>query len=120
MANKRQIKKQITGACGTLAAECMLAIEYVDGLDTKAMEQIILEIATLQDHAISRCSIAFDKTPSDFENSHDYTTAREKYFADAFRNLIKEFNEKVGAIVKEMNALLPQEQREANKAAAKA
>lgn len=120
MANKRQIKKQITGACGALATECILATEYVDGLDCKAMENVIIKIARLQDHAISRCSIAFDKVPSDFENGGEYSKARAAYFADAFRNLIKEFNEKVGEIVKEMNALLPAEQREANKAAAKA
>lgn len=120
MANKRQIKKHITDTCGALATECIFAIEYVEGLDINTMKQIIVEIASLQDHAISRCSVVFDKTPSNFENGHDYTVARNKYFADAFRNLNKEFNETVGQIVKEMNALLPAQQREANKAAAKA
>lgn len=120
MANKRQIKKEITDICGALATECIFAIEYVEGLDIKAMQQVIIEIANLQDHAISRCSVVFDKTPSNFENGHDYTVARDKFFADAFRNLRKEFNEAVGQIVKEMNHLLPAGQREANKAAAKA
>ncbi|MBD5346914.1 MAG: hypothetical protein HDR92_07275 [Bacteroides sp.] len=120
MTSKRQIKKQITGTCGSLAAECILAIEFVAGIDKQAMQNILLKIATLQDHAISRCSIAFDKVPADFETGHEYTVARKKYYSDAFRNLIKEFNEKVGEIVKEMNAQLPAEQREANKAAANA
>lgn len=117
MASKRKIKKEIADTCGALATECIFAIEYVPGIDIDAMSQIIVEIAGLQDHAISRCSVDFDKIPSSFESGHDYTTARNNYFNEAFRNLRKEFNETVGKIVKEMNALLPEEQRAANKAA---
>jgi len=120
MANKRQLKKYITEMCGALASECVLANEYVADIDTKAMDAVILEIAALQDHAVSRCSIAFDKVPRDFADGRAYTAARNAYFREAFRNLVKEFNEKVGEIVKKMNALLPAAQREANKAAANA
>lgn len=118
MANKRQLKKYISATCGALATECILAIEYVDGIDTAAMEQLIVDIAALQAHAVSRCSISYDKTPSDFDDLHSYTLARNAYFASAFRRLVKEFNEKTAEIVKAMNALLPDAQREANKAAA--
>lgn len=119
MTNRRQIKKEITAICGALATECVLAGEYIEGIDTAAFDKIIIEIAGLQSHAISRCSIAFDKVPSDFENHGEYSKARAAYFAEAFRNLKKEFNEKTGDIVKQMNALLPAAQREANKAVAK-
>lgn len=120
MSNKRNLKKEISNTCGALAYECIIAEEYVEGLDAEAMDKVILAIAQLQDHAISRCSISFDKTPKDFEDGAAYKKARHEYFAEAFRNLRKEFGEKVGEIVKEMNSLLPEAQREANKAAAKA
>lgn len=118
MSDKRSLKKAIADTCGALAYECVIAEEYVEGIDTDSMDNIILAIAQLQDHAISRCSISFDKTPKDFENGAAYNKARHEYFAEAFRNLRKEFDEKVGEIIKEMNALLPAAQREANKAAA--
>lgn len=118
MSSKRNLKKQITRICGALAYECIMAQQFVEGIDTEAMDRVIIAIAQLQDHALSRCSISFDKVPSDFSDRHAYNLARRAYFAEAFRNLHKEFNEKVGEIVKEMNALLPAAQREANKAAA--
>ncbi len=120
MTSKRQLKKYFTNVCGALATECVMAAEYVDGIDINAMDNVILEIARLQDHAVSRVSIAFDKAPSDFESGRAYTAARRAYFAEAFKALIMEFEEKVAAIVKEMNALLPAAQREANKAIAQA
>ena len=33
MGNKRLLKKQIKYACGDLAAECIIAINFVDGID---------------------------------------------------------------------------------------
>lgn len=120
MTNKRQLKKYFTNVCGALATECIMAAEYVDGIDVDAMDRIILQVAGLQDHAVSRVSIAFDKTPADFENGREYTAARHTYYAEAFKALIMEFEEAVAAIIKQMNALLPAAQREANKSAAQA
>ncbi|MCM1029440.1 MAG: hypothetical protein NC342_07200 [Pseudoflavonifractor sp.] len=120
MTSKRQLKKYLTETCGALAAECMIAEQYVDGIDCAAMDAIILDIARLQDHAVSRVSISFDKVPSDFDNGRAYSSARRAYFSDAFHRLVKEFDEKVADIIKAMNAQLPAAQREANKAAANA
>lgn len=119
MANKRQIKKQIHYACSALATQCIIAGESVKGIDRGAMCDVILEIAKLQATSLERCSFSFDKTKADFEDCHAYNAAKAKYYADAFHMLIKEFNEQVGDILHKMNALLPAEQREANKAAAK-
>ena len=41
MANKRDLKKQIRYICGDLAAECLIAGEYVDGIDRKSMRAIV-------------------------------------------------------------------------------
>jgi hypothetical protein len=48
MANKRDLKKEIKYVCGDLAAECLLAKNYVKGVDAKAMKEIITKIADLQ------------------------------------------------------------------------
>ena len=48
MANKRLLKKQIKYACGDIAAECIMAIHFVDGIDVKKMQDIVFEIASLQ------------------------------------------------------------------------
>ena len=118
MANKRQIKKQIHYACGALAAQCIIAAETVKDIDSKAMNEIILEIARLQANSLKRCSFIFDKSEKEFDTPHSYSKAKKTYNAEAFRILIKDFNEKVGEILHKMNSLLPAEQREANKAAA--
>ena len=40
MANKRELKKEIKYVCGDLAAECLLAKNFVKGVDAKAMTEI--------------------------------------------------------------------------------
>ncbi|MDE5650347.1 MAG: hypothetical protein K2I35_04975, partial [Duncaniella sp.] len=58
---------------------------------------------------------SFPQSPKGFENAKSYKEARAKYFKAAFTSLKSEFNKHVEAIVKKMNAALPQEQKDANK-----
>ncbi len=118
MANKRQLKKQIHYACGALATQCIIAGETVNGIDTKSMADIVIDITHLQQTSLERCSFIFDKSEADFANAHEYNTAKHKYNAEAYSRLIKEFNEQVAQLLHRMNTLLPDEQREANKKAA--
>lgn len=118
MASKRSLKKQIRYICGDLAGECLFAREIIPGIDTEKTNSIIIEIAALQSEALAKTSFAFDKAQRDFDSRHAYRAARHTYFQTAYRTLSAEFNAKVEAILKEMNALLSKEQREANKKAA--
>ena len=120
MANKRILKKQIKYACGDLAGECILAMNFVEGIDVKGMQDIVIEIATLQTSSLQRVTFSYDKTKVDFDSQHDYEVAKTKYFKQAYNTLRADFDEKVQDIVKSMNALLPQAQKEANKASLKA
>lgn len=120
MANKRILKKQIRYMCGDLAGECIIARSIVPGIDGNRMGEIVVKIARLQDATLRRASFSFDKSAADFENRHEYRKERRGYNARAFKTLINEFNHQVEEIVKEMNAALPAEQKEANKKAAKA
>lgn len=117
MANKRILKKQIKYACGDLAAECIIAINFVDGIDVNKMQDVVFEIAELQTNTLKRVSFIYDKIISDYESKHDYAIARSKYFKQAYTTLRKDFDQKVREIVKSMNTLLPQAQKEANKRA---
>lgn len=117
MANKRDLKKEIKYVCGDLAAECLLAKNFVKGVDGDVMKEIINKIADLQVSVLANTSFSFDKLPGDFENRQDYRKAREEYYKKAYTSLRSKFYDKVNALVKEMNAALPQEVKDNNKKA---
>lgn len=119
MANLRDLKKEVRYACGELAAECMIAAHYVEGVDPKAMSEIVGKIASLQGSALSHVSFSFDKTQKNFENRAAYLKARKEYFKKAYASFREKFNEKVVEIVRDMNAALPQSVKDANVAAMK-
>ena len=120
MANKRDLKKYILNLTGSLAFNCMYAAETVNGIDQEAADKVIDQISVLQQASLRRVSFAFDKKVADFDSRHAYNLARHAYNTQAYRVLVKEFNEKVAEIVKQMNALLPASQREINKKLAQA
>lgn len=115
MANKRELKKLIRYMCGDIATECLIAADYVKGVDPKEMRRIVGEIAALQENAIQHISFSFDKVPSDFANLHEYNKARSAYFKKAYASFRDKFNARIQEVVKEMNAALPQEVKDANR-----
>ncbi len=113
MTNKRQLKKHIRYVCGELAVTLLIANAGVRGFDTEKTPEIVGKIAILQETSVAHVSISYDKVASDFENRKAYNAARAKYFATAYAKLLKEFGDQVQEIVKEMNAAMPQEARDA-------
>lgn len=113
MASIRNTKKEIRYACGDLASELLIASHAIKGFDKSVTRQIIGEIASMQVDALSKCSFAFDRAHSDFENGKAYREAHSKYVAAAFRKLKKEMAEKTQAIVDRMNAAMPQHIKDA-------
>ncbi len=118
MANKRELKKQIKYICGDLAAECIMAREFIDGIDSDKMNNIIFDIANLQERSLKNCTFSFEKTPSSFETPYLYHLSSRKYFHQAYKSFYDEFNKHVADIVKSMNSLLSEEQKQINKAIA--
>ena len=53
--------------------------------------------------------------PGDFSSRNEYKKARAAYFKKAFAAHREKFNTRIQEIVKEMNAALPQEAKDANK-----
>lgn len=117
MSNKRTLKKEIRYVCGDLAAESLLAKNFVKGVDAKVMTEVLTQVADLQISALNNVTFSFDKLPHDFENRAAYRKARCAYFRTAYASLRKKFYDKVNAIVREMNAALPQEVKDNNKKA---
>ncbi len=115
MANIRELKKEVRYVCGDLAVECLMARSCIEGIDSARMEAIVGEIADLQQTSLSRVTFNFDKIPSDFASGREYRTARRAYFKKAYRSFREKFEEHVTDIVREMNATLPQEVKDANK-----
>jgi|GEM_PF-3799960 len=66
---------------------------------------------------LNNVTFVFDKLPKDFESGAAYRKARAEYFKKAFSSLREKFYDKVNALVKEMNAALPQEVKDNNKKA---
>lgn len=118
MANKRNLKKQIKYVCGDIATDCLIAGNYVKGVDTATMRELVGKLASLQDNTLKNISFAFDKAPRDFADRHAYNKARAAYFRTAFKSLRDKFNSRIQDIIREMNAALPQEVKDANKAEA--
>lgn len=115
MANKRQLKKHIRYVCGDLAAEIMIASHALKGFDRDEVSRIVGRIASLQVSSLRHCSFNFDKASRDFESPAAYRRERSAYNRKAFARLRSEFRENVLSIVKDMNAAMPAEVREANK-----
>lgn len=115
MANKRDLKKQIRYMCGDIATECLIAADYVEGIDKNEMRKIVAEIAVLQENALSNTKFCFDKVPSDFSSLHEYNKAKNVYFKKAFASFREKFNSRIQDIVNKMNAALPQAAKDLNK-----
>ena len=115
MANKRNLKKMVNNVCADIATECLIASEYVKGVDPLKMDAIITKLADLQANALSNISFAFDKVPSEFTTQKEYKTAKEAYFRKAYASFRHKFYVKVNEIVKERNQALPEEVKTANK-----
>lgn len=119
MANKRNLKKNIAYVCADIVGQCIFAQEVYEGIDIEKMDEVIVKVALLQDSAVKKVSVNFDKTPQDYkDNKAQYRKERKAYFKAVEKAIAQYVNEGVEGIVKDMNALLPAAQREANKKAA--
>lgn len=107
MANKRQLKKHIQAVCGELAAEILITRHMFEGFDDNKVNDIVNEIAVLQETTLANCTFAFDKVCKDFASRHDYNLARSNYYRAAYRHLLSDFSKGVLDVVKKMNEALP-------------
>lgn len=105
--NRRTLKKEIRLICGALAAECIMAKYTLPGVDSKKFNDIVYEIADLQESTLSLIGVTFPRSASSFESRKEYSDERHRYFRASFAKLKHDFNKRVEKIVAEMNAALP-------------
>ncbi|HAP50035.1 MAG: hypothetical protein J6N71_02195 [Muribaculaceae bacterium] len=107
MANKRDLKKAIRYACGDIAGECIFAQEVFGQGKEEDWDSIIVDVALLQEEAVNRVTVAFDRAPKDFENRKAYNKARRAYYKEVEKAISNYMHEETENIVKRMNALMP-------------
>lgn len=112
MANKRQLKKRIQQICGEAAVEVLIS------LPADVARKSVLKLATLQSKSLSNISFDFDRARRDYDSGREYNKAKRLYTKAAFKRLSEDFNKELSEIVKEINATLTTEERNANKLAA--
>lgn len=117
MANKRELKKFVRNTCGAIALDMILAYDAFPQIDRKNVHEVVLDAARLQTKTLRRMSVAFDRTPAQFDNTADYHKARKAFYAEAYTKLLADFDAEVELIVKKMNAALPDDVRAAIKEA---
>lgn len=114
MASIRSFKKGVYSICGDIATDTLIASElFPQSVNKEDVDRLINEIAALQEDTIALTSISFDKARREFANPADYRKAKHAYFKKAYAKLEKDFLDRVGEILKQLNEALPAEARKA-------
>lgn len=104
MANKRMLKKGINAVCGDIAGICLFS-EASENLDSKAVADVILDVAALQEDSRKKVTISFDKSTKEYASIKEYKKAKSAYYKAAYNALISQLNEQLQEIIKRVNAL---------------
>ena len=105
MKSKRDLKKQIKYICGDLVGECLLIGEICPDDKQDELAQLIVDLAVLQEEALSRCTFSFDKAARDFASESEYKKAKSSYVRKAYNTLHDQFNGRLSELVHKMNQI---------------
>lgn len=103
MQSKRDLKKQVRYICGDLVGECLLIGEICPEEKLGELNQLIVDIAVLQEDTVSKANFSFDKSVRDFPSAHDFKKAKSAYYREAYATLHKQFNGALSDAVHRMN-----------------
>ncbi len=117
MATKRDLKKYMKNMAADVAGETVFILNYYDNIDENKANKVLDDLIVLLTEKIDNVSVGFDKTciVSFGGDRKAYRKAHTAYFKNCYKELLKEFNEGIQAVVKEMNSLLSKEQLAENK-----
>jgi hypothetical protein len=116
MASKRDLKKYIRFVCGDVAGECLVAECSIKSIDSDKMKEVIVKLANLQEDCLDKVNVSFDKNLKSFGNDKkEFVKARSAYYKACYNAVIEQLNNGIEDVVKDMNAILPEDQKEANK-----
>lgn len=103
MQSKRDLKKQIRYICGDLVGECLLIGEICPEDKQQELDQLIIDLAVLQENTIAHVNFSFDRSVNEFDSKQAYKKARSQYYRAAFSKLHKQFNQDLADCVHRMN-----------------
>jgi hypothetical protein len=99
MANKRNIKKNISYIAGELFTECLVQSLYVPGTDKAKADEIMGNILLVQDDFLRRVSQEKNVKPSEPK------AERNKKVKTFFKQLKEEFNTKSDELIEAIGKL---------------
>lgn len=102
MASKRDLKKAIKRSCGNIAAECFMS-QFFD--EKPEWDDVIVDAAVLQQEAINRIAVRFDKKVADFDTPAAYRKARRTFFKENVGEITQYISGEVAKIAARMNEL---------------
>lgn len=105
MQSKRDLKKQIRYLCGDLVGECLLLGEICPEEKLGEVNQLIVDIAVLQETTISHANFSYDKSRKEFASLAEYKKAKSKYYHEAYTTLHKQFNTAIADAIHRLNTL---------------
>ena len=111
--NKRTLKKEIRLICGSMAAECVMAILEIPGADQEKFDDCIRHIAELQTSVLKLVNISYPRSASSYDSKKEYAAEKSKYYKASFRKLKADFNHRLEEIIKDMNSALPADVKKA-------
>ena len=106
MASKRDFKKAIHRACGSIVDECIFA-EQMFGGDSSKWEQVVIRTAIMQQSALKQLAATFGKKVKEFPSKRDYRKARRQFTHKTVSDIEAYLRAEVEAIAADMNALMP-------------
>ena len=106
MANKREFKKAISRACGSIVDECIFA-EQMFGGDPEKWEDIIIRTAVMQQTALQNLAAQFGKKVKEFGSKREYNKARSAFARQVVNDVEEYLRKEVAGIAADMNELMP-------------
>ena len=104
MSNKRDLKKAIKRACSSAVGAILDTYE-----ENRANEwgELIVQVALIQQGALSKVMTAFDREPGSFANGREYRKARKAFARSVVKGITDYMRDELGEVAREMNALTP-------------
>ncbi len=117
MVNKRELKKYVEALGSSVAQEMMLVYYSVEGIDAKAIGEAVQTVIAAVETAKCNANRSFDRGRRAFADNREYAVAKRKFFRTLFQKIENDFNSEINAALKQFNAALPENVKQAQKEA---
>lgn len=115
--NKRDFKKTVDAIGANVCDEMMVVYYNVDGVDKEAISNAIGKVLGAVGAAKSHANIFFDKGHRAFNDVKQYGQAKREFFRTLFKKINKDFADEINAALKDFNAAIPEDKKDAVKVA---